>query len=124
MGINGLDWGSRGMVFYRENWNFLIKGGELMRVKALLEYRCAYLFQDKDIAVEVIGIRVPAGVERDKFVLWNGNAGMTHVYTTIVYRYKDDGWNEYNDETLEEYLSELNKYSDADKKYEWVFMGE
>lgn len=110
------------MVFYRENWNYWINAGEMLRVKAFLEDRCPYLFQDKDVVVEAIGIKVPAGVERDKFVLWNGNVGMTHVHTTVVYKHKDDGWNKYNDQTLGEYLAEIDRYSD--KKYEWVFLGE
>lgn len=114
------------MVFYRENWNFWINAGELMRVKALLEYRCPYLFQDKDVVVEAIGIKVPNGVERDKFVLWNGNVGISHVYTAVIYRFDThrDGWNKYNDQTLEEYLAEIDKYSEPGRKYQWIFLGE
>ena len=112
------------MVFYRENWNYWINPGELLRVKAFLENRCSYLFDDNDMVVEAIGIRVPEGVERDKFTLWNANDCICHVYTTVVYSHKDDGWNKYNDQTLGEYLAEIDRYSDRDKRYEWVFMGE
>lgn len=114
------------MVFYRENWNFWINAGELMRVKALLEYRCPYLFQDKDVVVKAIGIKVPNGVERDRFTLWNGNPGMKLIFTVVVYRMKHDGWNKYNDQTLGEYLADLDRYSDSDrdKRYEWIFLGE
>lgn len=114
------------MVFYRENWNYWINAGEMFRVKAFLEDRCPYLFQDKDAIVEAIGIRVPAGVERDKFTLWNGDSQMKHVFTVVVYRFdtEHDGWNKYNDQTLGEYLAEIDRYSVVDKKYEWVFLGE
>lgn len=122
--IGGLDWGKRAMVFYRENWNYWINPGELLRVKAFLENRCNYLFDDVDTVVEAIGIRVPDGVERDKFTLWNGNDRICYVYTTIVYRHKDDGWVKYNGHTLEEYITELDKYSVDNKKYEWVLLGE
>ena len=124
VGMNGIDWGKRTMVFYRENWNYWINPGELLRVKAFLENRCSYLFDDVDTVVEAIGIRVPNGVERDKFTLWNGNEHICHVYTTIVYRHKDDGWVKYNGHTLEEYIAELDKYSVDNKKYEWVLLGE
>ena len=122
--ISGLDWGKRVMVFYRENWNYWINAGEMFRVKAFLEDRCPYLFQDKDVVPQAIGIRVPAGVERDKFTLWNGNPGMKHIFTVVVYKLKHDGWNKFNDQTLAEYIAELDRYSDADKRYEWIFLGE
>lgn len=110
------------MVFYRENWHYWIKVGEMFRVKAFLENRCNYLFDDVDMVVEAIGISVPNGIERDKFTLWNASDHMHCVYTTVVYKHKDDGWNKYNDQTLEEYLGEIDKYSVW--KYQWIFLGE
>lgn len=124
IGISGLDWGKRVMVFYRENWNYWIKPGELSRVKAFLENRCSYLFNDVDMIVEAIGIKVPDGVERDRFTLWNANDYIVHVHTTVVYRHEDEEWNKYNDTTLEDYLAEVDRYSVDDKKYQWIFLGE